>query len=489
MDVRSSSRRAKVLAAVTGAGLLAGAAAVVGVGGPGVSPAAAAPVSITLDYDCVFPLIGSQPLKVVISSDFPSTIPVGQATGEIPIATVSTVSANATAGLRAVGATTLEGTANASSVLTTPTLELPVQTVATIEPTPIPASGTFDVDATGATPDLTFDTPGTYTVNVNDILLDLAPKNAQGALTGLGEFESQCTQRPGQDNELASFQVTGTGGSTTTSTTDPDPTDTEAPSVPGGLRATGTTDTSATLAWTASTDNVAVTGYDVFDGVDKVASSTTPGATVSGLTADTSYTFTVKAKDAAGNTSAASAPVTVRTQPPASSVIPIAFDITGTSTIGSANGTVPLSGGIDAEFDLATGEFTADLTLEPTTGNFNVLWLLPVTSEVEFVQTAETTGTFVDGVLESSSTMDIKLPNLTLGGWLPLGGGPDCKTVSPSVIDLSSGDTPFDPLAGGTLTGTYTLSAVSGCGFLNDWISPFVAGPDNTVEITLTPRA
>ena len=89
--------------------------------------------------------------------------------------------------------------------------------------------------------------------------------------------------------------------------------DTEAPSAPSGLRSTGKTATSVSLAWSASTDNVGVTGYDVYNGSAKAASVTGTSTTVGGLSAKTAYSFTVKAKDAAGNTSPASASVSVTT--------------------------------------------------------------------------------------------------------------------------------------------------------------------------------
>lgn len=91
------------------------------------------------------------------------------------------------------------------------------------------------------------------------------------------------------------------------------PVDTTAPSVPGNARSTGVTANSVTLAWNASTDNVGVTGYNVYNGANLATSVTGTTATISGLTAGTSYTFTVKAKDAAGNLSAASNAVTVST--------------------------------------------------------------------------------------------------------------------------------------------------------------------------------
>ncbi|MFD9353196.1 carbohydrate binding domain-containing protein [Streptomyces sp. NPDC060031] len=89
--------------------------------------------------------------------------------------------------------------------------------------------------------------------------------------------------------------------------------DTVAPTTPGSLTSTGKTSSSVSLAWTASTDNVGVAGYDVYQGADKVATSTTTGATVAGLNPGTAYTFSVRARDLAGNTSAASNAVSVTT--------------------------------------------------------------------------------------------------------------------------------------------------------------------------------
>ncbi|WP_157630974.1 proprotein convertase P-domain-containing protein [Kribbella catacumbae] len=95
----------------------------------------------------------------------------------------------------------------------------------------------------------------------------------------------------------------------------PDPTDDEAPTTPGNPRSTGTTSDSVSLAWDASVDNIGVTGYDVYNGSTLATTVAGTTATVSGLAADTSYSFTIQAKDAAGNKSKASPAVTARTQP------------------------------------------------------------------------------------------------------------------------------------------------------------------------------
>lgn len=89
--------------------------------------------------------------------------------------------------------------------------------------------------------------------------------------------------------------------------------DTQAPSVPGGLQVTGTTAGSASLSWTASTDNVGVVGYDLLrDGI-VVATATGTGYTDGGLAPSTAYDYAVKAKDAAGNASGSSAAVRATT--------------------------------------------------------------------------------------------------------------------------------------------------------------------------------
>ncbi|MCS7481956.1 cellulose binding domain-containing protein [Umezawaea endophytica] len=99
------------------------------------------------------------------------------------------------------------------------------------------------------------------------------------------------------------------------------PEDAVAPSVPQNVRSTAKTANTVSLAWNASTDNVGVTGYEVYRGGLPAATVTGTTATVEGLAPDTSFTFTVRAKDAAGNLSAASAAVVVKTdaggQPPA----------------------------------------------------------------------------------------------------------------------------------------------------------------------------
>lgn len=96
--------------------------------------------------------------------------------------------------------------------------------------------------------------------------------------------------------------------------------DTTAPSAPGALSAAASTPGSIQLTWTAATDNIGVTGYVLFRNGAEVTSVS--GSTLSykdlGLAASTLYTYTVRARDAAGNVGPASntASATTSSEPP-----------------------------------------------------------------------------------------------------------------------------------------------------------------------------
>jgi endonuclease I len=90
-------------------------------------------------------------------------------------------------------------------------------------------------------------------------------------------------------------------------------TDTQAPTAPTSLASTTKTSTSITVAWNASTDNVGVTGYNVYANNVLKTTVSTLTATITGLTASTTYSIYVKAKDAAGNTSASGNTISVIT--------------------------------------------------------------------------------------------------------------------------------------------------------------------------------
>ncbi|GAA3455179.1 fibronectin type III domain-containing protein [Dactylosporangium matsuzakiense] len=112
--------------------------------------------------------------------------------------------------------------------------------------------------------------------------------------------------------------------------------DTTPPSAPTGLTAPAKTDTSVSLSWNASTDNVGVTGYRVLRGGVQVGTAASPSYTDTGLTASTAYTYTVQAYDAAGNTSAASSALSVTTSATSTPTGLIVDDFNGTPAYPSA---------------------------------------------------------------------------------------------------------------------------------------------------------
>ncbi|MFF1559629.1 glycosyl hydrolase family 18 protein [Streptomyces sp. NPDC058279] len=85
------------------------------------------------------------------------------------------------------------------------------------------------------------------------------------------------------------------------------------PSAPGTPTASGVTDTSVTLGWSAATDDKGVKNYDVFRDGAKVATVTGTGYTDSGLTKATSYGYTVTARDTADQTGPSSGALSVTT--------------------------------------------------------------------------------------------------------------------------------------------------------------------------------
>ena len=163
-------------------------------------------------------------------------------------------------------------------------------------------------------------TPSTYSPDFPDILLKWNiedPVSAfemqrQNVVAGVQKNRNPFIDNPylatviwGGPAAVNTWPDTFNGGGTT---------DIEAPTVPTNLAVTGITTSSVSLTWTASTDNVTVTGYDVYkDGV-LFGNVSSPSTTVTGLSPETAYLFYIVAKDAAGNRSANSASVVGTTE-------------------------------------------------------------------------------------------------------------------------------------------------------------------------------
>lgn len=112
--------------------------------------------------------------------------------------------------------------------------------------------------------------------------------------------------------------------------------DVQAPSVPGSVTAQATGATSIVVKWAASTDNVGVVAYHVL--ANGAEATPVPGstleATLTGLTAETTYAIQVVALDAAGNVSLASPEVSVTTQKPVDANPPDGGSVAGDKVVG-----------------------------------------------------------------------------------------------------------------------------------------------------------
>ncbi|WP_327272060.1 glycosyl hydrolase family 18 protein [Streptomyces sp. NBC_01224] len=179
-------------------------------------------------------------------------------------------------------------------------------------------SGLKQTDATARTASLSWTaaTAGDFPVASYDILaggkvVGTATAVTSATVTGLTPATSYSFTVRAKDTrgntsaESAPLAVT---------TVDP-ASDTSPPTAPGSLHSTATDSSSVTLAWTAATDNQRVAAYDVYRGgqLATTVSGTTTTATIGGLSPSTSYTFTVKARDAADNASPAGNALTVKT--------------------------------------------------------------------------------------------------------------------------------------------------------------------------------
>ncbi len=146
--------------------------------------------------------------------------------------------------------------------------------------------------------------------------------------------------------------------------------DTQAPSVPTGLSATAVSGSQINLAWTASTDNVGVTAYQVYRaGVFRATvNSPTLNFSDTGLAASTLYSYTVAACDAAGNCSAQSSAASATTQPAGQT---LTFSKTGNGTVTSAP--AGINCGATCSFAFPNGQ-AVTLTASAAAGNRIGAW-------------------------------------------------------------------------------------------------------------------
>ena len=233
--------------------------------------------------------------------------------------------------------------------------------------------------------------------------------------------------------------------------------DTQAPTTPANLRVTGTTTTTASLAWDASTDDIGVTGYQVLRGATVVGSPTGLTFQDTGLTANTTYSYTVRALDASGKMSAASTAVSATTA-------------TGTQdyAIGGNPSSVSVTRGGTATSSIAITRtnFTGAVTMSATG--------LPSGVTVAFNPSTATTGNSVTATFTASSTATLGAATVTITAT----SGSLARTTT-VALTVTGGST------GGTLTATPVVSTNSPY-FIEEQLTLANTGTLTALSVTVT---
>ena len=158
---------------------------------------------------------------------------------------------------------------------------------------------------------------------------------------------------------------------------DPGTPDTTPPSTPTGLTATPTSTSQINLTWNASTDNVGVVGYKVFRNGTQIATPTTTSYNNTGLSASTTYDYTVSATDAAGNNSPQSAIVSATTLTPPPDTTAPTVSLTAPANGATVSGTINVTATASDNVGVAGVQFLLDgnnLGTEDTTSPYSVSW-------------------------------------------------------------------------------------------------------------------
>lgn len=350
--------------------------------------AVAVPVSASLDYTCVFPLIEEQPLNVEIRSDMPEVVAVGGGTDAFDIDATAHVSAQSWNGLSFVGTTTVAGTVSAQAMFSTPTLDLPLVISMDITRETLPAEpSAFDVAASGSTPPLTLNDPGTVEIRVGDLVMMLAPEDSNGNPTGLGDFESECTLVAGQQTVLHTFEV---------------------------------------VHGSASNQAFALAGQGQIN--NRVA--------------------------------------------------------------------LPLSGQMTVAVEPGSNTVSGQMQANPASISVSIIRFfktLSLDADVTFLPQGALSGSFNNGSLTLEQDVRAGLGNVRLkvfGFPLSTGQGDSCKTAAPISLGFSTQDgESFDMETGGHLAGEFSMPPFTGCGVMTELVNLFLAGPDSTFSIMLTPES
>ncbi|HEY7042458.1 MAG TPA: PQQ-dependent sugar dehydrogenase [Nocardioidaceae bacterium] len=226
--------------------------------------------------------------------------------------------------------------------------------------------------------------------------------------------------------------------------------DTTPPSVPTGLTATAVSQTQINLAWNASSDNVGVTGYNVFRNGTLVTTVGTNSYQNSGLSPGTTYTYTVSAFDAAGNTSAPSTSASATTQSPPPDITPPTVSLTAPAAGATVSATLSVTANAADNVGVVGVQFLLDGTNlggEDTAAPYSTSW--DTTTATNGSHTLSAKARDAAGNTTTSATVSVTVSNTA-----PPPGGPQAAYAFDEGAGTSAADA-----SGHGITGTLTNDA------------------------------
>ncbi|RJQ67559.1 hypothetical protein D5S17_33565 [Pseudonocardiaceae bacterium YIM PH 21723] len=168
-------------------------------------------------------------------------------------------------------------------------------------------------------------------------------------------------------------------------------------------------------------------------------------------------------------------------------ILKVSYPLTGTTHIKAVDATAKLGPGeLLSTVNLDKAELTANLKIPVTTMSFKQFGLIPVSAVTELVQIGQTTGKLDvnTGGVTTTSKVKLRVVEMSVSG-LPVPVGPACQSASVATITMNS-EPGFNPLTGGTVSGTYTIPEFSGCGLIiTPLINSTITGPGNTISFQL----
>ncbi len=223
---------------------------------------------------------------------------------------------------------------------------------------------------------------------------------AQTTSTTASYDDNTVSAKSSYSYQVVAYDAAGNSSSpsNTANVTTPSPPDTQAPTVPTKPKATAVSSFQVNLSWTKSTDNVGVTVYDVYRGGRKIATVTTTSFGDASTFASTSYNYYVKARDAAGNTSAASATVSATT--------PLSTK-TGTlkgTVYGNQQGKITAIVKLAGASITVTYKGTKHVYTANTVGTYQIIGLPAISYSVKYSKTGYSAKTYTASITAGKTT-------------------------------------------------------------------------------------